>query len=171
MKCIKCGAEIEPGKKFCGSCGAQAPAGGYDFNGDLWNGGVGQMEQIKQAEQAMQMSQARSAGSMKEGTTALILGIAPWVMMSLGLMLMVPGLDAETEFVFLFSMFLMIGSVVVAILAVVIGGMRYRETGSVRARSGKTSAVVFLIVLLVLFVLGIIAAMIEDSQNSVKIRW
>ena len=108
---------------------------------------------------------------MKEGTTALILGIAPWVMMSLGLMLMVPGLDAETEFVFLFSMFLMIGSVVVAILAVVIGGMRYRETGSVRARSGKTSAVVFLIVLLVLFVLGIIAAMIEDSQNSVKIRW
>lgn len=171
MKCIKCGAEIECGKKFCGSCGAQAPAGGYDFNGDLWNGGVAQMEQIKQAEQAMQMSQARSTGSMREGTVALILGIAPWVMVPLGFMLMLLGDDMMGDFVFFFGVFLMVGSIVVAILAVVIGGMRYRETGSVRARSGKMSALVFLIVLLVLFVLAIIAAVIEDSQNSVKIRW
>ncbi|MCI8566590.1 MAG: zinc ribbon domain-containing protein [Lachnospiraceae bacterium] len=171
MKCIKCGAQIEHGKRFCGSCGAQAPAGGYDFNGDLWNGGVAQMEQIKQAEQAMQMSQARSTGSMREGTVALILGIAPWVMVPLGFMLMLIGEDMMSDFVYFLSLFLLVGSIVVAILAMVIGGMRYRETGSVRARSGKMSALVFLIVVLVFFAIAVIGALIVDSQRSVKIRW
>ena len=106
-----------------------------------------------------------------EGTVALILGIAPWVMVPLGFMLMLIGEDMMSDFVYFLSLFLLVGSIVVAILAMVIGGMRYRETGSVRARSGKMSALVFLIVVLVFFAIAVIGALIVDSQRSVKIRW
>lgn len=108
---------------------------------------------------------------MREGTVALILGIAPWVMVPLGFMLMLIGEDMMSDFVYFLSLFLLVGSIVVAILAMVIGGMRYRETGSVRARSGKMSALVFLIVVLVFFAIAVIGALIVDSQRSVKIRW
>lgn len=161
MKCMKCGADIAPGKKFCSQCGASAPSGypqGLDFGSDLWNGGGSTVQT------PVQQKSARP-----EGTGVLLLGLSPWFVPILGLL--IGGFFEMTGAYNLGDVILIVcllAPPLLAILGIVFGGICYKETGSLRAKAARTSSVIFLVVLAVLLVLCLIAALIESQRSGIS---